>query len=214
MKTFQTASICDVIDVTLYKFNYYDNLIWTKCLNQIDYAIVNQDSILITPRQLMALFEYNFESDLRKLEATTDDLIHRDASSLYFLDKILKDFSRLKWIKLTLSKSRHFSRATEINGNRTIRYSFKILKTTLRLNEVFEPNQIAKVNPILNEIGLIGDTQYNRISVHMLITRIDAAINGGADLSDEEVELLASIIELVEYKVEQDNPELLLVTDW
>lgn len=214
MKTFQTASICDVIDVTLYKFNYYDNLIWTKCLNQLDYAIVNEDSILITPSQLIALFEQNFESELRKLEATTTDLIHRDANSLYFLDKILTDFSRLKWIKLTLSKSRHFSRVTEVNSNRTIRYSFKILKTTLRLNEVFEPDQIAKINPILKEIGLIDSKQYSRVSVHMLITRLDAAINGGMDLSDEEVELLASIIELVEYKVEQDNPELLLVTDW
>lgn len=214
MKTFQTASICDVIDVTLYKFNYYDNLIWTKCLNQLDYAIVNDDSILITPRQLIALFEHNFESELRKLEATTSDLIHRDANSLYFLDKILTDFTRLKWIKLTLSKSRHFSRATEINGNRTIRYSFKILKTTLRLNEVFEPDQIARINPILKEMGLINNKQYNRISVHMLITRVDAAINGGMDLSDDDVELLASMIELVEYKVEQDNPELLLVTDW
>lgn len=214
MKTFQTASICDVIDVTLYKFNYYDNLIWAKCLNQLDYAIVNEDSILITPSQLIALFESNFESELRKLEATTADLIHRDANSLYFLDKILTDFSRLKWIKLTLSKSRHFSRVTEVNSNRTIRYSFKILKTTLRLNEVFEPDQIVKINPILKEIGLIDNKQYSRVSVHMLITRLDAAINGGMDLSDEEVELLASIIELVEYKVEQDNPELLLVTDW
>lgn len=215
MREFPTASMCDVIDVTLHKFNYYDNLIWTKCLNQIDYTIINEDAILVTPRQLQLLFEYNFERELRKLEATTSELIHKDANSLYFLDKIINEFTRLKWIKLSLSRSRHFSRLTEMNGNKTIRYSFKILKTTLRLNEVFEDKDIKILNPILSKLGLIDNNlQYKRVSVNSIISRIDSAINGGMELSDYDVELLASLLELFEFKVEQDNPEVLLVTDW
>jgi hypothetical protein len=199
---FSTATICDVIDVTLYKFNYYDNLIWTKCLNQIDYAVVNEDSILITPHQLRVLFDLNFERDLRKIEATTAELIHKDANSLYFLDKIITEFNRLKWIKLSLAKSRKFSRVVETNGNRTIRYSFKVLKTTLRLNEIFNPKDIQILN------------QYNRVSAHMILNKLDSAINGLLDLNEHEVELLATLIDIFEFKVEQDNPEVLLVTDW
>jgi hypothetical protein len=211
---FSTATICDVIDVTLYKFNYYDNLIWTKCLNQIDYAVVNEDSILITPHQLRVLFDLNFERDLRKIEATTAELIHKDANSLYFLDKIITEFSRLKWIKLSLAKSRKFSRVVETNGNRTIRYSFKVLKTTLRLNEIFNPKDIQILNPILKQLDLIKDTQYNRVSAHMILNKLDSAINGLLDLNEHEVELLATLIDIFEFKVEQDNPEVLLVTDW
>ena len=214
MKNFRTSSMCDVIDVMLYKFNHYDNLIWTKCLNQLDYAIVNEDSILVTPHQLIALFEHNFERELRKIEATTSDLIHRDANSLYFLNKILEDFDRLKWVKLSLSRSRKFSRLTDVNGNKSIRYSFKILKTTLRLNELFDEKDIDILNPILKELELIKDLHYSRISVHHLIDSLDNAINGGMELNDHEVELIASIMELVEMKFEQDNPDLLLVTDW
>jgi hypothetical protein len=211
---FSTATICDVIDVTLYKFNYYDNLIWTKCLNQIDYAVVNEDSILITPHQLRVLFDLNFERDLRKIEATTAELIHKDANSLYFLDKIITEFNRLKWIKLSLAKSRKFSRVVETNGNRTIRYSFKVLKTTLRLNEIFNPKDIQILNPILKQLDLIKDTQYNRVSAHMILNKLDSAINGLLDLNEHEVELLATLIDIFEFKVEQDNPEVLLVTDW
>lgn len=214
MQQFSPSSMCDVIDITLYKFNYYDNLIWTKCLNQIDYMIVDDDSILVTPRQLDALFELNFERILRKLEATTPELIHRDAHSIYFIDRLNTEFNRLKWVKLTLSRNRNFSRITDINGVKNIKYSFKVIKTTLRLSEVFEPKEIDQINPILKHMGLIENKPYNRISVHMLINKLDTAINGGMDLSENQVELLASILDILDFKIETDNPEVLLVTDW
>ena len=97
MDSFNTASMCDVIDITLYKFNYYDNLIWTKCLNQLDYSNVNEDSILITPYQLRLLLDLNFKRELMKIRAIALELIHRDANSIYFLNKILTDFDRLKY---------------------------------------------------------------------------------------------------------------------
>lgn len=214
MQPFSPSSMCDVIDITLYKFNYYDNLIWTKCLNQIDYMVVDDDSILVTPRQLDALFELNFERTLRKLEATTPELIHRDAHSIYFIDRLNREFSRLKWVKLTLSRNRKFSRITEVNGVKNIKYSFKVVKTTLRLSELFEQKDIESLNPILKQLNVIKDKPYNRLSTQQLINKIDGAINGGLELNDHEVELLASILDILDFKIESDNPELLLVTDW
>lgn len=214
MQQFSPSAMCDVIDITLYKFNYYDNLIWTKCLNQIDYMIVDDDSILVTPRQLEALFELNFERTLRKLEATTPELIHRDAHSIYFIDRLTSEFNRLKWVKLTLSRNRNFSRIADINGVKNIKYSFKVLKTTLRLSEMFDFDDISQINPILKKLDLIKNKPYNRMSTHMLINKIDGAINGGVDLSEHQVELLASILDILDFKIETDNPEVLLVTDW
>lgn len=214
MRKFSTASVCDVIDITLYKFNYYDNLIWTKILNQVDYVIVDEDSILVTPRQLDALFELNFERILRKLEATTPELIHYDAHSIYFIDRLVSEFSRLKWVKLTLSRDRSFSRVTDVNGNKSIKYSFKILKTTLRLSEMFDDKDIEDINPVLKQLGLIKDKPYNRMSVQTLLSTIDAAINGSVNITEHQVEILAAIIDTLEFKIEADNPEVLLVTDW
>lgn len=214
MREFSSATMCDVIDVTLNKFNYYDNLIWTKCLNQVDYSIIDEDSILVTPRQLNALFELNFERILRKLEATTPELIHFDAHSIYFIDRLNTEFERLKWVKLTLSKDRNFSRVVEVNGQKSIKYSFKVLKTTLRLSELFPAEDVQKINQPLKDLGLIGENPYNRVSVRQLVSNIDAGINGGLELTEDQVEILATILDVLDFKIETDNPEVLLVTDW
>ena len=100
MQGFNTGSMCDIIDITLYKFNHYDNLIWTKCINQLDYTQYNEDSIVVTPYQLKTLLHLNFKRELLKIRAISYELIHKDANSLYFLDTILKDFDKLnKWVK-------------------------------------------------------------------------------------------------------------------
>jgi len=213
MDSFNTASMCDVIDITLYKFNYYDNLIWTKCLNQLDYSNVNEDSILVTPYQLRLLLDLNFKRELMKISAIALELIHRDANSIYFLNKILTDFDRLKYIKLTFSKSRYFSRMVQIDDDTQIKYSFKILRATLRLNQILSFDQIKAINPVLKELNIIKDKQYSRGSAGDLLRLFERALNT-MDITDEQVDILAVLMDVLSYKLETDNPEILLVTDW
>lgn len=215
MNHIDTASLCDIIDITLYKFNHYDNLIWTKCLNQVDYTQIDEDSILVTPYQLQMMLNLNFKRDLMKIRAITFDLIHTDANSLYFLDKILGDFTRLKWIKLTLSKTRNFSRTVKINENATqIKYSFKIVKATFRLNEIFEDAELKKINPILHKYDLIPRNKpYQLQPAVKILNALDAALNH-TSVSDNDAELLSIILDTLSFKIENDNPDILLVTDW
>lgn len=214
MESYNTGSLCDIIDITLYKFNHYDNLIWTKCLNQIDYARIDDDSILVTPKQLMMMLDLNFKRDLMKIRAISFDLIHRDANSLYFLDKILGDFDNLKWIKITLSKSRNFSRVVKINNDDHLKYSFKIVKMTLRLNELFNIEQITLINPVLMKCNLIHSAKpYNNLKAMNIINALDNALNH-QDLTDDQGDMLSHILDTLSFKIENDNPDVLLVTDW
>lgn len=215
MQQFSSSSMCDVIDVTLFKSNYYDNLIFTKCLNQVDYTVINDDSILVTPRQLRELLDLNFKRELRKLGSINAELLHRDANSIYFINIFLQDFTNLKWVKLNLSNSRTFSRLVESNGQKTIKYSFKILKTTLRLNHIFTMDEIESLNPVLLQHGLIEyNKPYNTITTTNLLNKLEDIINMDEHIDDATVDLLARMIESVEFKMEIDNPEVLLVTDW
>ena len=150
-----------------------------------------------------------------KIRAITFDLIHMDANSLYFLDKILGDFTRLKWIKLTLSKTRNFSRAVKINDDISqIKYSFKIVKATFRLNEMFEDAELKKINPILQQHNLIPiDKPYKLQPALKILNTLDRALNY-SNISDDSAELLAEILDALSFKIENDNPDILLVTDW
>ena len=214
MQEFNPSSMCDVVDITLYKNNYYDNLIFTKCLNQVDYTVITDDSILVTPRQLNMLLELNFEREIRKIEATSADLLHKDANSIFFIDRLIQDFYNLKWVKLNLFKTRHFSRVVETNGQKSIKFSFKVLKTTLRLNELFSLDEIAKMNPILKKRGIIKTKPYAKIMTKDLLHHLDQIVNLDNDIDDDTAALFIRMIEAFEFKYEIDNPEVLLVTDW
>lgn len=214
MQEFNPSSMCDVVDITLYKNNYYDNLIFTKCLNQVDYTVITDDSILVTPRQLSMLLELNFEREIRKIEATSADLLHKDANSIFFIDRLIQDFYNLKWVKLNLFKTRHFSRVVETNGQKSIKFSFKVLKTTLRLNELFSLDEIAKMNPILKKRGIIKAKPYAKVMTKDLLHHLDQIVNLDNDIDDDTAALFIRMIEAFEFKYEIDNPEVLLVTDW
>ena len=153
MRYFNTGSVCNVVDITLYKFNYYDNLIWTKCLNQIDFIKIDESSILITPNQLRALFERNFKREIIKTRSISFELIHKEANSIYFINELLKDFDNLKWIKLTQSKSRKFSRVVEIKDHKELRFSFRILKITLRLSDILDFEQTEQHSSTIDKHG-------------------------------------------------------------
>ena len=214
MKSYNTALMCDIIDVTLFKFNHYDNLIWTKCLNQIDYMRVDEDSIVVSPNQLRQLLDLNFKRDLLKIRAIPLELIHKDANSLYFLDRLIADFSRLKWVKITLSKTRNFSRMVVVNSDKQIKYSFRIVKATLRLNEMFELDQIEKINQILYSLKLIDkDKPYKAHGVNAILNKLESTLNQ-EDISDEQAEMIGHIVDTLSFKIENDGTDILLVTDW
>ena len=213
MRYFNTGSVCDVIDITLYKFNYYDNLIWTKCLNQLDFIRIDESSILITSTQLRALFEYNFKREILKISSISFELIHKEANSIYFINELLNDFTNLKWIKLTHSKTRKFSRVIDIKDQKSLRFSFKILRTTLRLNTILSFDEIQLINPILKKYELIKDKPYNKISTSEVLKALDNCLNMD-DITNDQAELIAIIMDSINYKCELDNPEVILVTDW
>jgi len=171
---------------------------------------------LVTPYQLKTLLHLNFKRELLKIRAISFDLIHKDANSLYFLDQILKDFDKLKWIKITLSKTRNFSRAVNIgdSSNKQIKYSFKIVKATLRLNNILSQEDIESINPVLLKTNLISKQRpYNQLPATSILTALDIALNT-YDISDEQADALARILDTLSFKMESDNPDVLLVTDW
>lgn len=216
MNVFNSADFVDVIDVTLFKYNHYDNLIFTKCLNQLDYLRVDDDSILVTPDQLQALFELNFEKDLRRINAITFELIHKDASSLFFLNKILEDFYRLKWVKLTLSKRRNFSRLVEDfeKTSRQIKYSYRVVHSTIRLNELMDVDTILKLNSRFEGVGLLDKkTPYSRRKLKTIIYGLESIMHN-ADIDEEEAEAISLLFDVIDSKLEGDNPDVLLVTEW
>ena len=74
-------------------------------------------------------------------------------------------------------------------------------------------HEIKKINPLLRSAGLIGEKPYNSMPIKRLTMGVESIL-GSEDMSDQTAESLAMILDIIDHKLEGDNPEVLLVTDW
>ena len=223
MKTYSTFNTVDVIDIILYKYNYYDNKIWTGTKNQMNYMVVNEQSILVSPASLKEYIEKTYPNELNKFKSIGSEFLHKDANSIYFLNLLLSQMKKLKWVKLTLDKSKNYSRLVSDPGQGQaprINFSYKILHVTLRLFELFQEDELEDVNQILKQLNLLNDNKpYSRKKLDEIVGKLDTWMNN-ADLQihdetvDNKIELVGMLLDIIEPKLEGDNPEVLLVTDY
>jgi len=157
----------------------------------------------------------NFERQLRRLGSVSAEHLHASADSIYFIHRFLEDFTNLKWVRLNLDRSRNFTRLVESNGQKQIKFSFKILKATIRLSHFLELDDIKKINHILKKYDLLDDgVHYKSLKSSVLLNQLDAILNIDETIDDDSANIIVKILESIEFKVEIDDPDVLLVTDW
>lgn len=210
---FSPFDAIDVIDIVLYKYNYYDNRIWTGSKNELEYIQLNPDSILVSPKSLKHHLERKYTRDLNKFKSIGSEFIHKEANSIFFINKILTQMSRVKWVKLTLNKSKNYSRMVNDGETKNISFSYKVLHATIRLYEIFLPEELAILNKILLELELlIPGIPYKRNNLDEMVMKLENRLNTTMD--DEEIHVAGLLLDMLDPKIESDNPQILLVTDY
>ena len=68
MTNFSILDATDIIDVMLFKYNYYDFKIWTGTKNKLNYIEVNDQSILVSPKDLKKYIESTYPNELNKFK--------------------------------------------------------------------------------------------------------------------------------------------------
>ena len=218
MTNFSVLDATDIIDVILFKYNYYDNKIWTGVKNQIDYIDVDNQSILVSPKELKKYIENTYPNEINKFRSIGSEFLHKDANSIYFISMMLKEMSRLKWIKLTLDKSKNYSRMIDNKETgKRITFSFKVLHVTFRLFEMFDDEELKNLNVVLKKLNILYDNKpYHRHKLVNVLNRLDRWVEEQAlnSASAHIVEPILILLDSIEEKLEGDNPEVLIVTDY
>lgn len=199
------------IDITLYKYNYIDNKIFTQLNNQVDFIQVDPDSIIVSSDQLKIFLEENYQSDLNKFKSIGTDIIHKEINSTFFLHKMCEEMENLKYVKITLNKKKEYNRTVELDGNKVLQFNFKIMTATIRLSDIFSDKDLLSANKALEKIGILRDgTPFVRIKGKDLGSLIDS------NMEDENLDFapLLDILDILEHKMEQDDSLILLITDY
>ena len=214
MQQFEFSSMPTAIDVTLYKYNYIDNKLWAQIQNDIDFIELGNDSIMVSSSQLKFVLDTYYQNSINRLKSVGSDFIHKEINTVFFLYQILIEMENLQYIKFTLNKDKKYTRIIEVDGIKMIQFSFKLLTATLRLYDLYEDNELPLVNQILEELEILEPgTPYTRLNAKELYNSILVYLEE-KDPDDIEAGIVTDILDILESKIEKEDPLLLLITDY
>lgn len=201
------------VDVTLYKYNYIDNQFWTRLRNECDYIDIDDDSFIIHTNYIHDLVEKYYKPLLRKINSVGSEFKHREVNSVYFIYMMLDEMPNVTYIKFTRSNSKKFSRLVQSEDEKMLRFDFKVLTATFKLPQFFSRKEVTILNKELEKAGVLKPgTPYSQHKLHDLMNTIDGIVINMED--SPAADLLTGFIDIIDIKLESDNPTVLLVTDY
>jgi hypothetical protein len=219
MKILELNSLPTSIDVTLYRYNYIDNKLWVQIKNQLDYIEVNKTSVLVSKDQLNLILLQNYKDDLNAINSTGSKFFHNRVNTIYFIWMLLKEMKNLNYLKISLNTDKSYTRlSTDGDGAKTIDFDFKILTATLRLSDIFKYDEINIINSALYKLNILQQNEpYINIGALKLIDIVDTYLVELEQNNEDHTEsfsIISEFLELFTYKIEKDNPLILLITDY
>ena len=211
MSTGNRDTFSEVIDITLHKYNSIDLRLWGIVTRFSTTKKLGDDSVLIDVNDLKKIIYAGFKSEISRFKAISDVAIHKEATSIYFINQIFETMSNLRWVKFTLNKNASYSRIINVDQIKTIKYSTKTLRGSIRLFDIFNEHEMYLANKILNQCGLLKeDEHYTIIKVKHFLNILDVYLseNNTAELFT----ILNVLIQTLE-PYEPDDPEMYLITD-
>ena len=137
----------EVLSITLYKYNSLDSKLYTLILDNCKFK-KHKNTILVRKLDVNSLMQTYFKNELDKLPLIPVETLHKEANSIYFLDKIIKEMPNLRWFQIQYSKNVKFTRIT-INGDGGE-------KTLNFVSNKFSPSNVlgSLVNPFIDPFHL------------------------------------------------------------
>lgn len=200
------------MDIVLYRYNAVDARLWSLICRSRFARRVENHSIVIGAPQLKDILLQHFRTDINKIRVVESSMVYKDATSVYFIWKMLEEMLHLGWIKINLSLNANYSRVVSVDQLKTIRFSTKIIRGTFRTFDHFNKNELPLVNWVYRQSGVLNSNRpYNRLQLVDMLNRLDLFLS---EHNTNEVGRVVDVTISELERFETDNPEVLIVTDW
>ena len=172
---------------------------------------LNESEVLIDVNDLKRIVYASFKSEISRFKAISDVAIHKEATSIYFINQIFDTMTNLRWVKFTLNKNSSYSRIINVDQIKTIKYSTKTLRGSIRLFDIFNEHETEVTSMLLKRAKLMGEEEhFTVIRIRKFLSVLDLFLS--ENNTTEVFNIINAIIQRVEV-YESDNPEMLLITD-
>lgn len=210
-----------IINITLYRNNYIDNIIIGE-LKRTAYTINvagNRDSFSVSVGDLKKIIRNKFKTKIDSLEEYTKDTFVQNVDSTFFLYNMLEKFTNLKLINVTVSNNRKYSRMFKVNDQNVIGFDYKILQGLVDYSEFVTPVNLERLNNFLKKLKLNQRKTLTLDSYYILRTsdylkRISELEHFDKIFFERYFDMVELTSELIEPKLELDNTILIIKTDF
>jgi len=218
MQQFDLSLMPTAVDVTLYRYNYIDNKLWAQILDETDYIKGPDGSILITMSQLEYIIGRHYTPSINKIKTLGSEVIHKEINSVYFLYQMTMEMTNIQYFKFNLNLDKSYNRTVTTGDTVLLQFGFKILTATLRLDELYNSEELPIINNVLEKIGILQPgIPYNRITSKNITDKLDKLLENPEiinEYTDGEYAMVSDIIDVLEPKLEPENSLILLITDY
>ena len=212
MYTQEADKFSEIVDITFYKYNSIDIKIWGLVKRNVKHKRLSDNSVLIQAEALKTIIYNTFKQDINRINSIGDSGLAKEATSVYFLNKLFNSMPNLTWVKITLNNNASYNRLTEIDEIETSRFNIKTIRGTIKLFDILHPSELNATNLLLIKAGLLKPNEHFKVfKLKSLLQKIDLYIS--ENNTSDVISLLNPIIIKME-GYESDDPEVLLITDY
>ena len=204
------------IQFTLYKNDYIDNLIISKVKRECRNEAIKGTKFTVSIDQFKNAIKTS--AFLRaELQKTIDQDLLPDPefkpNSIFFLQSIINRLVNLHTITFKISNDKIFSRLVKVkDGREIVSFHFNIVEGCFDLTKILNREQLDTFNKRFMDVGIMKNKYLQRISYFYIKATVLFDILAQMD----EVQILDAfeIITAVDPKIEDDDPILLVKTDY
>lgn len=202
----------EILSITLYRYSSLDTRLYTLIIDNCKLR-KHKNTILVRKRDVEIILKSHFKKEIEKIPLISDAILHKEANTIYFLNKIINEMPNLRWFQISYENNVRYTRVieSELTGEKILNFVFKVVRGSFRTFDFFKEDEMEFVNYVLKEIGCIKDLHYNLVKLKSLITRLENLQDSNND--DNIRNVCARMLgEFQDWT--SDDPEALIITDY
>lgn len=203
------------IQITLYKQNHIDNTLIGNVLRYANVIAQNdlKNKFIVYKKDLLDIINLRFFDEIEKFSTIPSGSLYSSVNSIYFLNKILNEFSNLEMIEINVSNSRIYSRLVSSGENSVIGFDYKITHGIVNYPD-YIPSSDNRLNIMLSELGYsINSTPYLIVKGKDFIERL-SHFEKTNKIAHTCKDIINISYELFEPKIEIDDTLITIILDY
>lgn len=204
-----------VLEIYLYQNNYKDRLLISEIEEKVQTIKMEgqRNSYFVKTDDVYEILNTKFKTDLEEFQSTSPENLNNIVTSIYFIDAMLAEFNKAKYIRINVSDSVVYNR--KVNDH--ISFNYKIVHSKIDLTLWCTPELLFECQRIFKKLKFytnskLDKTPYFEANAIELLESL-RHYQQNFDEESEDFNIVSSVIDIFGTKLEKDNSTILVVIE-